>query len=342
MIMLKQIRIHMFRYYKDKEISFVGSNDEICPFVLIAGGNGKGKTTIVDAIEWCFTGDVKHLREPFDLRVKGDKNAHNSLGLIRNKESKSTDDTWVEIVFVNGNVETIIKRSTKKDELDETNTSLEIKQGDFVIENEDAYKLIDNLLGAENKKIKDFFNKYYICNVHKAEGFRSNSRAKITHEFNDFTIEHSDAEVVLSNLKKIQRQLDDQMELLKKDKVNEQNINMLKEHQKTLKNNTNIKEYIQKKSYPDEHLNIDHLSVEMKRKQLDYLIAASYNSVIEMVQQIILLERKVKVKSEFELYSNDIQRAIKERIYDYKNLQLLEEKQKKLTEYYNLILQKSR
>ncbi|EET88785.1 RecF/RecN/SMC domain-containing protein [Clostridium carboxidivorans P7] len=37
-------------------------------FILLSASNGKGKTTVIDAIEWCLTGDIGRLSSSYDIR----------------------------------------------------------------------------------------------------------------------------------------------------------------------------------------------------------------------------------------------------------------------------------
>ena len=50
---IKSVKISNFRGIQDKEFRF-GEK----PFVLLAVQNGVGKTTVIDAIEWCLTGSI--------------------------------------------------------------------------------------------------------------------------------------------------------------------------------------------------------------------------------------------------------------------------------------------
>jgi len=52
---IKKIRIHGFRGIPDLELELDGKN------LLLRGENGTGKSSIVDAVEFFFSGKISHL-----------------------------------------------------------------------------------------------------------------------------------------------------------------------------------------------------------------------------------------------------------------------------------------
>lgn len=53
---IKSVKLKNFRQFIDDEIEFHTSKEK--PLVLIEGCNASGKTTIMEAIRWCLTGDI--------------------------------------------------------------------------------------------------------------------------------------------------------------------------------------------------------------------------------------------------------------------------------------------
>ena len=196
MLKVKTLHIHMFRFYQHREFSFVAQSGDITPLVLIFGGNGKGKTSIIDAIEWCFTETIQHLNTPYKMRIRGDALKAHSFGLLRNKYCRKAEETWVELTLEEGGTESILRRSTKNNELDPDKSSLSIIQGEKTLDSRAAQKWLAERFGSSEIPFADFFYKYYICNLQKAEDFRTKSRKDMTDEFEDFTLEHSEAKQV--------------------------------------------------------------------------------------------------------------------------------------------------
>lgn len=332
MLKIKALHIHMFRIYKDMNFTFVTGNGEIAPLVLISGGNGKGKTSFMDAIEWCFTGNVQHLKIPYVMRIKGDRLAGHSLGLLRNKDCKKKEETWVELTFEEDGKESILRRSTTNNELGSENTSLSITQTGETLTTESAQKWLAERFDSGNRPFADFFYKYFICDLQKVEDFRCKSREKMTEEFEDFTLEHSEAKQVLANLEQLQIVLGTQIKDLDDKKIPQDQLAQLEQEQQGLKEAAQIPVYAQHVSYPDEHLDVDLLSVEEQETQLQALIAGGYYTAIEWLNELILSRRRLTVKEQFEAYKEDIQQVIRKKLYDSNTLPTLEEQKRKITE----------
>jgi hypothetical protein len=322
----------MFRFYKDREFIFSTENREIAPLVLISGGNGKGKTSIMDAIEWCLTGNVQHLNIPFEMRSKGDRLARHSLGLLRNKECKGKEETWVELTFEEDDSESTIRRSTINNELGPNKTSLSMIQSGETLGAEAAKKWLVQRFGSGDRPLADFFYKYYICNLQKAEDFRCKSRKDMTEEFEDFTLEHSEAEQVLDNLEHLERQLENQITFLQSKKTPDDLLIRLEQDQQSLKEAAQIPAYAQRTSYSGERLDVDQLSLEEQETQLEALIAGGYHAAKQWLSEFVRSRRKLTVKEQFEAYKIDIQHAIRRKLYDSNTLSTLEEQKRKITE----------
>ena len=52
-MIIRKIRMVNFRGFRDKTIDFDGKS-----VVLLSAANGVGKTTTIDAIQWCLTGNI--------------------------------------------------------------------------------------------------------------------------------------------------------------------------------------------------------------------------------------------------------------------------------------------
>lgn len=135
---IKKIKIINFRGFSEEKIfEFEGK-----PFVMLTAPNGKGKTSVIDAIEWCMTGDIKRLHEGYNDRNTNVTERKQNAGAILKNKNHPDEKTIVEMLITAENEEYTIHREQDKDTLDDTG---EIKINDFTGEQaeEELRKLID-------------------------------------------------------------------------------------------------------------------------------------------------------------------------------------------------------
>ncbi|MHA1285717.1 MAG: AAA family ATPase, partial [Promethearchaeota archaeon] len=89
-LVIKKINIQKFRGFVDSEIILNGKN------LIIKGDNGTGKSTIVDALEYFFTNNIKHL-------TKGEKL---SVRKYASHIKYSPEELKIDIEFKNGEIST--------------------------------------------------------------------------------------------------------------------------------------------------------------------------------------------------------------------------------------------
>lgn len=91
---ISELKIKSFRGFpKEEVISFYKANDIGNPSdVIIYGGNGSGKSSIVDAIEYCLQGKIEHSEE-LDNRTRPS---------VTNFSKNQIEEPEVEISFQNG------------------------------------------------------------------------------------------------------------------------------------------------------------------------------------------------------------------------------------------------
>lgn len=65
MIRIKKIKIKNFKCIENDDFDFIGAD-----LVLFDGPNGYGKTSVFDAIEFCFTGEIRRISENFNIDGK--------------------------------------------------------------------------------------------------------------------------------------------------------------------------------------------------------------------------------------------------------------------------------
>lgn len=113
-MIVRKIRMINFRGFSDKTIDFNAK-----PVVLLSAANGIGKTTTVDAIEWCLTGNIGRLKTAFDARSTNDtERKMNTDGILKNRYAGAKTKVKVVLWLVDGDKEIILCREQTKDELD--------------------------------------------------------------------------------------------------------------------------------------------------------------------------------------------------------------------------------
>ena len=113
-MIIRSVEMENFRGFSSKKINF-----EDRAVVLLAAANGVGKTTTVDAIEWCLTGNIGRLRASFDIRsTNNDERNMNKDGILKYSAADSNKKVKVTICLYNGIREMILCREQKNDYLD--------------------------------------------------------------------------------------------------------------------------------------------------------------------------------------------------------------------------------
>ncbi|MBD3917586.1 AAA family ATPase [Paenibacillus sp. PR3] len=199
-----KVHIMNFRGYKEKSFDLF-SNKETQNMkngiILISGSNGFGKTTLLDAIEWCLTGTVRRLESEFLRRKENSKSLQ--LGLIKNNSSRKGDSVSVEIeAYFNGKNVSLIRTfnaTTEKNgfNLDETNFSFKIEGNEY------AGKTVDDLFFTEldeEVKVSKYFYDRHICTFDKNLKIYNNSREDFYQSFSLFFGGTEEIEIILNNL----------------------------------------------------------------------------------------------------------------------------------------------
>lgn len=244
---IKAVYILNFRGYSGaKEYNFVDKNGNPYNIVLLSGPNGYGKTTLLDSIEWCLTGNIKRVIDDYNNRcsIKSEKTVSSHKGLIRNINATNKDViVRVEMGYKNENIK-IYRKFNGTNELEAFNISLT----EFNIE------CSDNIRDEVEKVIKhietDFtFNN--ICSYDKNIELYKKGRNDIYNFFEAYYSEFYEAKKIIENLEKLKKSLLDIKES-KKEKINRLNgeLNFKKE----LLNTVNSIDNIKIRKYPEDKL----------------------------------------------------------------------------------------
>ena len=108
---IQSVMIQNFREKKKKREFLFGGK----PFVLLSAPNGLGKTTLIDAVEWCLTGNISRLKNAFDTRsTNNDERKKNVNGILKNKRASGNAQIEVVLEIIDNDKEYVVRRVQKK------------------------------------------------------------------------------------------------------------------------------------------------------------------------------------------------------------------------------------
>lgn len=305
---IKKIKIINFRGFSEEKIfEFEGK-----PFVMLTAPNGKGKTSVIDAIEWCMTGDIKRLHEGYNDRNTNVTERKQNAGAILKNKNYPDEKTIVEMLITAENEEYTIHREQDKDTLDDTG---EIKINDFTGEQaeEELRKLID---------VKNFY-KYHFCDMQKTYRFLSKTRGNIDAEFSDFASDYTDVQNVVDNLNIFEQDLGFRIEEKEGEKQRtEESVQRLRDKLKDFENVPEILPYEKEKLFENENTDIVKMTTEQLQERLRNLYACGYQRGVHLLEWKIAgmnAEKQKneleKLKSEFTIHEKEIRQAAEKKVY---------------------------
>lgn len=125
-MMIRKIRMVNFRGFRNKTMDFKDKS-----VILLSAANGIGKTTTVDAIEWCLTGDIGRLKTAFDTRSTNETDRKmNTEGILKNRDAGTKESVKVELWLFDGEKEIVLCREQKKDELNSKSSKVMIDKNE--------------------------------------------------------------------------------------------------------------------------------------------------------------------------------------------------------------------
>ncbi|MFR1926417.1 MAG: AAA family ATPase [Clostridium paraputrificum] len=205
---IKNINILNFRGYTGKtKYKFIDEEGNPYNIILLSGPNGYGKTTLLDSIEWCLTGNVKRVINDYNDRcsVKAEKTASSSKGLIRNINATNNDViVQIEMIYKKQDVK-IYRRFNGDNEIDAFEpglTEFEIECSDNIVN--DVKEIL--------KYIKVDFNFNNICSYDKNIELYKKGRTDIYDFFESCYSEFYEAKKIIDNLVVFKGKLVDEKE----------------------------------------------------------------------------------------------------------------------------------
>lgn len=190
---IKSIKIYNFRGYKEQEFNFVHDDGEGADFILLGGPNGYGKSSLIDAVEWCLTGNIRRLYDDYRSRKETSKNMQNCL--IRHNSSVEDVMVTIEALFANKPIKVervFLKKFDEEQCFDSNKSSLKINNVpiDMAEQSRDTFDL-------------SMFNLFYdrhICSYEKNIRVYEKSRSDIYEMFSSFFGGTKEIETIINNL----------------------------------------------------------------------------------------------------------------------------------------------
>ncbi|MBY0029886.1 hypothetical protein ACQKJG_23230 [Priestia megaterium] len=244
--LIKRISIENFRGYSQQDFNFFNENDNKFGLILLGGPNGYGKTSLLDAIEWCLTGTVTRLREDYEVRNEK-KNTKIKKCLIRH--NGLNNEVCVEIEGIYENKPILLKRVfNKTDESEAFNPENSI----FFVNNNQInnHKTMDYIF--RQPIAKDFYERF-TCSYEKNIRVYEKSRTNIYEMFSSFFGGTKEIETIINNLDGINKG--------KKDRK----LGIIEKLDKSISENTKLSYLKSKENYETAVENLNSLLEEKQR-----------------------------------------------------------------------------
>lgn len=211
---IKKIYIKNFRGYEgEKEFDFT-TNNKPNNLILLSGANGYGKTSLLEAIEWCLTGSVKRVYDDYIKRCPTSKEQQiqdSDKGLIKNTNSID-NEIYVKLNIVYKEKEVNLQREYYVVDTEVEGLKLSsipnIESEDEDIKKELMTSLIDT--------VGSFYDNF-ICSYEKNIELYSKGRKEIYEIFSCLYTEFKEANIIKNRLTTIKDNLSEEKERLGKE-----------------------------------------------------------------------------------------------------------------------------
>lgn len=328
-MIIRKIKMINFRVFRDKTIDF---NDKTV--VLLSAANGVGKTTVVDAIEWCLTGSIGRLKNAFDTRSTNDvERKMNNGGILKNCDAGKEENVRVFLWLVDDEGEKILCREQASDELDPKESKVTINNDEKA-----AKEFIQKYVG-------DSFYNYHFCDIQKSLNVQNKKRKDLKDIFDEFITNYDEQKQIAENLDIFVVDVERYIEDRKKQKVSQDVIKNQKEQLENALRDTKQVPYPEIIFYPNEKIDIVKLSKEELTEQREELSNCGYEIANESLSKIVeneTLKNQKSIMQEIVSYLGQniaaIQRAVKAGLG--KNADTITELEDKLKKLENLSLSK--
>ena len=305
-MIIRKIRMVNFRGFRDKTIDF---NDKL--FVLLSAANGIGKTTTIDAIEWCLTGNIGRLKTAFDTRSTNDADRKmNTDGILKNRDAGAKTKVKVVLWLFDGEKETVLCREQKKDELNPESSKVTIDENE-----EMAKAFIREYVG-------DSFYNFHFCDIQKSFNVQSKKRKDLNDFFGEFITNYDRQKQIAENLDLFAEDVDRYMEDKAKQKVPQEVIGEIEKQLEKAREDAKQVPYPLTAFYPGEKTEIAVLKKEELTAQKAEVENCGYQIAKEGINKLVENEdlknqQSVikKIVSYWETKEDHIRRAVKAELF---------------------------
>lgn len=271
-MIIRKVRMQNFRCFCDKTIDFEDKS-----VVLLSAANGIGKTSTIDAIEWCLTGKIGRLKKAFDNRSTNDEDRkQNTNGILKNRDASDMSMVKVTLWIVNEDNVTVISREQTKDELNPDVSKVTI-DGNEKAANEFINKYVGN----------SFYN-FHICDVQKSFSVQSTKRRDLEMLFSEFITSYDEQKQIADNIDifadDVDRYIEDKRRI---QQISQELIRSLEEQLVKTHEEANNITYSDTVFYPGEHVEIVGLDRNELIKQKAELENCGYIIVKNEISKLI-------------------------------------------------------
>lgn len=270
-MIIRKVQMENFRGFRQKTLDFKDK-----PVVLLSAANGIGKTTTVDAVEWCLTGNIGRLKNAFKTRSTNDDDRKlNSHGILKHRDADDKAITRVSLWLFDGEKERILCREQKKDELNPVAST---------------FTLDGSKQAAKNffqEYIGDSFYNFHFCDIQKSFNIQSQKRTKLDSLFQEFITNYDAQRQVAKNLDTFAEDVGRHMEDAKKQKVSQDVIANLKAQLAKARESAKQVTYPGTIFYPDEKTQIEGMNQEALLAQRDGVQNCGYRVALDALDKLV-------------------------------------------------------
>lgn len=314
-----KLKMKNFRgYHGEKEINFDGT-----PFVLLSAPNGSGKTSVIDAIEWCLTGSIGRLKEAYDNRsTNSNERKKNWDGILKNKNAGKKEYVEVELTYSDQDQIFCLSRKQKNDDLNSENSEVFLN-GNSASAQTELERIVN----------KSFYN-YHFCDVQKSFGIQSKQRKELPELFTEFITDYSRETAVAHNLEVFAADVERYKTDLSEEKIDSSQIENLEKKLKEYEKAPEIVSYPQEALYSDEELDITQMDEVALNEQLHQLYLCGYSVAETYLNKLVndrydcdTISKLEDLRKSFEKHQEEVGLSIKYNLYkDNSELEAISDK----------------